>query len=98
MGSTVPFRARPLAAALSFVVLSLGLAGCGGGSSSGAKATTSKSACASLRSDLTKMENRGLPALVERSKAGGKLSSSQKADVKAYNQLLNDYLGARCHE
>ena len=96
MGSTSPFRVCVMPAMASG--LAVALAGCGGGSSAGGTPpSASKSACNSMRAELTKMENRGLPALVERQKAGGKLSKPQKADIKAYNDLLNDYLGGRCH-
>ena len=39
----------------------------------------------------------GVPAQVERASNGGKLTPAQRGDVDKYNDLLNQYLGARCH-
>ena len=53
--------------------------------------------CDSIRHELNRMDSQGVPAQVERANSGGKLSASQRANVDKYNELLNDYLGARCH-
>ncbi len=53
--------------------------------------------CQSIRSELNRLDSRGVPAQVERASNGGKLNAEQKANVDRYNQLLNQYLGARCH-
>ena len=53
--------------------------------------------CQSVRGELNKMDGRGVPAKVERATAGQKLSPADKADVDRYNQMLNYYLGGRCH-
>lgn len=63
----------------------------------GARALPMGSSCDSIRGELNKLDGRGVPALVERSSAGGKLNAQQKSDVDRYNGLLNQYLGARCH-
>ena len=43
------------------------------------------------------MDREGVPSLVEQQNAGKKLAAPQKAKADLYNQLLNKYLGARCH-
>ena len=78
------------------------LAGCaekGGGANGdpGAKPLPPGQSCQSLRGELNKLDSRGVPAKVERATAGQKLSPGDKADVDRYNQMLNYYLGARCH-
>ena len=76
------------------------LAGCAGGSSGGdpgAKSLPPGQSCQSIKSELDKMVNRGVQSSVEAQSAGRKLSSQQTADADRYNQLLAQYLGARCH-
>lgn len=75
------------------------LSGCGGasGGDPGAKALPVGQSCQSIRSELNRLDSKGVPALVERQSSGGKLNPAQKADADAYNSLLNQYLGARCH-
>jgi hypothetical protein len=76
----------------------LAMGGCGSsGSAGGKKPTASSASCSKLQAELTQMERRGLPALAESKNNGKKLSKKQRADVRAYNDLLNDYLGAGCH-
>jgi hypothetical protein len=53
--------------------------------------------CQSIRADLNRLDNQGVPGLVERQNSGKKLSAQQKAQADLYNRLLNQYLGARCH-
>ena len=43
------------------------------------------------------MDSRGVPAKVEAVSAGRKVSAQDKSDVDRYNELLNYYLGGRCH-
>lgn len=43
------------------------------------------------------MDTRGVPAHVERLSRNGKLTPKQRADAEHYNDLLDEYLGARCH-
>lgn len=77
------------------------IAGCAAQSSPngdpGARPLPAGQSCQSVRGDLNKMDSRGVPAKVERATAGQKLSPADKADVDRYNQLLNYYLGGRCH-
>ncbi|MEQ1717511.1 MAG: hypothetical protein ABL907_16300 [Hyphomicrobium sp.] len=81
------------------VTASLALAGCGGasGGDPGAKSLPMGQSCQSIRGELNRLDSRGVPTLVERASGGGKLNPAQRADVDAYNGLLNQYLGARCH-
>ena len=88
-------------AVLSAVVLSVSMQGCGGATGGngdpGARALPAGELCQSIRGELNRLDSRGVPAQVERASSGGKLSSAQRADVDKYNDLLNQYLGARCH-
>ncbi len=63
----------------------------------GAKPMPPGYTCQSVRGELNKMDSRGVPAKVERATAGQKLSPGDKADVDRYNEMLNYYLGGRCH-
>jgi hypothetical protein len=82
-------------------VLSITMQGCGGGAAGtgdpGARALPAGESCQSIRGELNRLDSRGVPAQVERASSGGKLSASQRSDVDKYNELLNQYLGARCH-
>jgi hypothetical protein len=77
------------------------LAGCaansGGGGDPGPTALSGGETCQSIRADLNRLDNQGVPALVERQNSGKKLSAPQKTQADLYNRLLNQYLGARCH-
>ena len=42
-------------------------------------------------------DSRGTQAKVEAATQGKKLPPAAQADVDRYNDLLNQYLGARCH-
>lgn len=83
-------------------IAALACAGCaanGDGTSAGPKPTvlSGGQTCQSIRNDLTRLDKKGVQALVERQTAGKTLSKAQKAQADLYNKLLNDYLGARCH-
>ena len=99
MGSARPNARRVhIAVALSAV---LGLAGCAAqsapGGDPGARPLPPGHSCQSLRADLNKLDSRGVPAKVEAVSAGRKVSAQDKSDVDRYNELLNYYLGGRCH-
>jgi hypothetical protein len=83
------------------LVVVAGLAGCAAqsapGGDPGARPLPPGTSCQSLRGDLNKMDSRGVPAKVEQASSGKKLSPGDKSDVDRYNQLLNYYLGGRCH-
>lgn len=73
--------------------------GCASGGTGGptSKVLANGESCGSIKSQLTKLDQRGVPASVQAQAAGKKISAQQKADADLYNRLLNDYLGARCH-
>lgn len=77
------------------------LAGCsqtgGGPSDPGATALPAGESCGSIREQLNKLDRKGAQSSVEAQNAGRKLSAGQKADADAYNRLLGQYLGSRCH-
>ena len=86
---------------LAVLVVVGGLAGCAAqgapGGDPGARPLPPGQSCQSIRADLNKLDSRGVPAKVEAASAGRKVSAQDKADVDRYNQLLNYYLGGRCH-
>ena len=91
---------RGYIAAVALAVGTVVLQGCGGAAGSGdpgARALPAGESCDSIRGELNRLDSKGVPAQVERASNGGKLTSSQRADVDKYNDLLNQYLGARCH-
>lgn len=78
----------------------VGLAGCSSGGATGgdpgARALPAGMSCQSLRADLNKMDSQGAQAKVEAA-SQGKGSPEARAVANRYNELLNYYLGARCH-
>lgn len=74
------------------------LGGCATGGGGGGGPKLSDSGCASIKSQLNKLDAKGVRSSVEAQAAGRSLSPSQKADAEAYNKALSDYLGSRCHE
>lgn len=91
------FRVSIILLAVGVVMQGCASGGTGTGYDPGAAHLPMGKSCKSIRSELNRLDAKGVPALVERSQRGGKLSSSQKASVDLYNQLLTQYLGARCH-
>lgn len=78
------------------------LAGCAGNTGTGSgdpgpQSLSGGETCQSIRSNLNKLDKDGVPSLVERQNSGQKLPAAQKAKADLYNQLLDKYLGARCH-
>lgn len=53
--------------------------------------------CQSVRAELNKLDAKGTQSKVEAASQGKKLPPAAQADVNRYNDLLNQYLGARCH-
>lgn len=92
---------RGCLAVVLVAVLTGTLQGCGGATGSngdpGAKPLPPGESCGSIRGELNRLDSKGVPAQVERASNGGKLTPGQRADVDKYNDLLNQYLGARCH-
>lgn len=71
-----------------------------GGSDSGdpgAKPLAAGQTCQSVRAELNKLDAKGTQSKVEAASQGKKLPPAAQADVNRYNDLLNQYLGARCH-
>ncbi|MFN3626033.1 MAG: hypothetical protein ACK4TP_18515 [Hyphomicrobium sp.] len=78
------------------------VAGCAGNTGTGSgdpgpQALSGGETCQSIRSNLNRLDKEGVPSLVERQNSGQKLPAAQKAKADQYNQLLDKYLGARCH-
>lgn len=91
------FRLALLGAAGMAVLIGGCASGGGGGSGPSRKALANGETCGSIKSQLNKLDARGVPSSVQAQAAGRKISAQQKADADLYNRLLNDYLGARCH-
>lgn len=95
-------RDFPIGAFLKFAstaALALSLVGCAStGDGPNSAALPAGETCTSVRAKLNKLDSKGVPAYVEAQSQGKKLGGQQKADADAYNNLLNQYLGARCHE
>lgn len=87
---------------VSAVLLSgIALSGCATGNAAGgdpgAVAMPAGSSCQSVRGELNRLDSKGVPSKVEAASRGAKLPPAQQAEVDRYNNLLNLYLGARCH-
>ena len=84
-----------------WMALAAGLAGCSAQGSPysdpGAQALPSGSTCQSVRAELNRLDGRGVPSRVQAAAEGKRLAPAQQAEVDRYNQLLAQYLGARCH-
>ena len=94
-------RARAFGGAIAGTLAVL-LAGCAGNTNSangdpGAQSLSGGETCQSIRTNLNKLDREGVPSLVEQQTSGKKLGAPQKAKADLYNQLLDKYLGARCH-
>lgn len=72
--------------------------GCGGPAPGGpAPTSATPSNCKSLQKELKRYQNKGVAGWAEAKNAGKKLSKSKEADLRVYNELLNKYLGGKCH-
>ena len=87
----------PLAMSCALAVLAGCASGSGTGGDPGAKPLPAGQSCQTIKAELDRMVGRGVQSSVEAQSAGKKLSPQQKADADRYNQLLAQYLGARCH-
>jgi hypothetical protein len=77
------------------------LAGCADGDGfgdPGAASLAPGQSCGTIRQELDTLDRKGTQAKVEAASAGKKLAPKDKGDVDRYNSLLNQYLGARCHQ
>ena len=63
----------------------------------GARPLAAGQSCQTIRAELDRLDARGVPSRIEAASAGKKLSPQQMDEVRRYNQLLDQYLGARCH-
>ncbi len=75
----------------------LSLAGCAGGNGPSAQPLPLGASCKSIRAELRRMDGSGVPSKVERVNAGRRVSDRDRKLANRYNELLNQYLGARCH-
>lgn len=75
------------------------LAGCAGGGGNGPSAASlpAGETCGSIKAKLNNLYGKGVASSIEAQNRGQKISPAAKADADAYNKLLNDYLGAKCH-
>ena len=95
--------AKTLTARLVLCLLVSAIGGCagdsgkGGGGDPGAMAMPAGQSCQSVRAELNRLDAKGTQSKVEQASRGNKLPPPQQAEVDRYNQLLNVYLGARCH-
>lgn len=82
------------------MIAALALAGCASGppegGDPGARPLPAGQSCQTIRAELNKMDSQGAQAKVERA-SRGKVDPATQAVADRYNQLLNQYLGARCH-
>ena len=93
-------RAYSGAIAVTLAVLRAGCAGntgTGTGGDPGPQSLSGGETCQGIRANLNRMDREGVPSLVEQQNNGKKLAAPQKAKADLYNQLLDKYLGARCH-
>lgn len=91
-----PMAVKVFAGCAGALVLSA-LAGCASDGGMGGSSLPAGSSCSSIRAELRNLDNRGVPAKVEAVNAGRRVSAKDRELAKRYNQLLNQYLGARCH-
>lgn len=81
------------------MLAALALAACEGGGSGGdpgARSLPAGKSCQSIRGELNQMDAQGAQSKVEAA-SRGKTDQGTKSVSDRYNQLLNEYLGARCH-
>ena len=83
------------------IAAAVALGGCEGGGygkggDPGARSLPSGKSCQSIRGELNQMDSQGAQSKVERA-SHGRTDAATQAVADRYNQLLNQYLGARCH-
>lgn len=89
---------RSILAAAPAAVVVMALAGCGGGPTQApSSGFTGSSDCKSTKAELNTLVNQGVIGEIEAEANGRKLSGAALARVDRYNDLLNSYLGSRCH-
>jgi hypothetical protein len=87
--------------AICALAVAAAVAGCASDQPPGEGAPTGTLAggktCQETRSELDRLDARGVPARIEAANQGKKLSAAQREEVDHYNNLLQRYLGGRCH-
>lgn len=73
------------------------VAGCGGPAPGGPAPSATPDGCKAIQKELKRFENKGVAGWAEAKNAGKKLSKSKEAGLRTYNELLNKYLGGKCH-
>lgn len=84
---------------VAIAAMAIALAACEDGHSSGdpgAHSLPTGKTCQSIRHELDQMDASGAQPKVERA-SHGKVDAATQAVADHYNELLNEYLGARCH-
>lgn len=95
LGNHVMFRLRGMGLV---VAAGLAVSGCAGGNAGTGGGLSGGESCSSIRAKIARLDAKGVQSLVQAQSQGKKLAGQQKADADSYNELLNQYLGARCHE
>lgn len=93
-----PSKASTFALLMS---ISVAVAGCASeqekGGDPGYRPLAAGQNCADIKSELGKLQSRGVGNKADAASSGRKMSDKDRADVNRYNSLLDQYLGARCH-
>lgn len=95
--ATAGMRFSSLVIATAMAALLAGCASNQKGGDPGARALPAGESCGSIRAELNRMDSRGVPAKVSAVNAGRRVSDKDRELADRYNNLLNQYLGARCH-
>lgn len=93
------YKTRSWSGLLLAAALLSGCANEGGNDSGdpGARPLAAGQTCQSVRAELNRLDAKGTQSKVEAASQGKKLPPAAQAEVDRYNELLNQYLGARCH-
>ncbi len=86
-------RAINLALCLALGGLLTGCAGGGGGT----MVSSVGGNCKTLRKELSRLDSRGVPSLIEAKNAGRKVSAKKRKLIDRYNSVLDSYLSSKCH-
>jgi hypothetical protein len=92
-------RAVGLVTLVGVGVLMTACSGGGGGPGGdpGARPLPAGYTCQSIRAELNKLDSQGAQSKVEAVNSGRKVDDKTRAVATRYNELLNYYLGGRCH-
>ena len=76
------------------------LAGCAGSANGGPMALSlpAGTSCKAVKSEMNRLLASGVQGSIEARQAGRRISASSAERADRYNTLLNQYIGARCHE